>query len=129
LKPLTNLLKGGAKTLEWTVSAQEAFKNAKRLLAAAVLLQHPAPNAELSLTTDASDTHIEGVMLNKSGDHWQPLGFFSRKLTDTESHYSTFDHKLLAAHAAVKHFRHFCIGRAFQLWTDHKPLITTISHV
>jgi putative transposase len=25
LKPLTDLLKGGAKTLEWTVSAQEAF--------------------------------------------------------------------------------------------------------
>jgi hypothetical protein len=34
LKPLTDLLKGGAKTLEWTVSAQEAFQNAKRLLAA-----------------------------------------------------------------------------------------------
>jgi cleavage and polyadenylation specificity factor subunit 1 len=28
LKPLTDLLKGGAKTLEWTVSAQEAFQNA-----------------------------------------------------------------------------------------------------
>jgi hypothetical protein len=34
-KPLTDLLKGGAKTLEWAVSAQEAFQNAKRLLAAA----------------------------------------------------------------------------------------------
>jgi hypothetical protein len=32
-KPLTDLLKGGAKTLEWTVSAQEAFQYAKRLLA------------------------------------------------------------------------------------------------
>ncbi len=29
LKPLTDLLKGGAKTLEWTVSTQEAFENAK----------------------------------------------------------------------------------------------------
>ncbi len=58
LKPVTDLLKGGAKTLEWTVSAQEAFQNAKCLLAAAVPLQHPAPNAELSLATYASDTHI-----------------------------------------------------------------------
>ncbi len=47
LKPLTDLLKGGAKALERTNSAQEAFQNAKRLLAAAVPLQHPAPNAEL----------------------------------------------------------------------------------
>jgi hypothetical protein len=69
LKPLTNLLRGGAKTLEWTVSAQEAFQNAKRLLVAAVPLQHPAPNAELSLTTDASDNHIGGVMQQKTGDH------------------------------------------------------------
>jgi hypothetical protein len=38
LKPLTDLLKGGAKTLGWTVSAQEAFQNAKRLLTAAVPL-------------------------------------------------------------------------------------------
>ncbi len=60
LKPLTDLLKGGAKTLEWTVSVQEAFQDAKRLLAAAVPLKHPAPNAELSLATDASDTHIGG---------------------------------------------------------------------
>ncbi len=76
LHPLTDLLKGGAKSVEWTASAQEAFKNPKRLLVAAVPLQHPAPNAELSLATDASDTHIGGVMHKKSRDHWRPLGFF-----------------------------------------------------
>jgi cleavage and polyadenylation specificity factor subunit 1 len=118
LKPLTDLLRGGAKMLEWTASAQEAFKNAKCLLAAAVPLQHPAPNAELSVATDASDrtdTHIGGVMQQKSGDHWRPLGFFSCKLTDIESHYSTFDRELLATQAAIKHFRHFCEGGVFQL--------------
>ncbi len=113
--------------LEWTVSAQEAFQNAKCLLAAAVHLQHPAPNAELSLATDASDTLIGRVMQQKSGNHWWPLSFFSQKLTDTESRYSTFDRELLAAHAAIKHFCHFCKGWAFQLWTDHKPLFTAIS--
>jgi hypothetical protein len=46
-------------------------------------------------------------MQQKSGDHWRPLGFFSRKLTDTESRYSTFDRELLAAQAAIEHFRHF----------------------
>ncbi len=48
LRPLTNLLKGGPKTLEWTTTAREAFQNSKRLLATAVPLQHPAPQAELS---------------------------------------------------------------------------------
>jgi hypothetical protein len=87
---LTDLLKGGPKTLEWTAAAQEAFQNAKCLLVAAVPLQHPAPQAELSLSTDTSGTHIGGAMQQKSGDHWQPLGFFSRKLTDPESRYSIF---------------------------------------
>jgi hypothetical protein len=94
-----------------------------------VPLQHPAPNAELSLAIDASDTHIRGVMQQKSGDHWRPLGFFSCKLTYTESRYSTFDCELLAAQAAIKHFRNFCEGRVFQLWSNHKPLVTALSRV
>jgi hypothetical protein len=64
--------------LEWTTSAQDAFQNAKRLLVAAVPLKHPAPNAELSLATDASDTHIGGVMQQNSGDN---LTSFSPCLT------------------------------------------------
>ncbi len=57
------------------------------------------------------------------------LGFFSRKLIDRESRHSTFDCKLLGAQAAIKHFRHFCEGHLFQLWTDHKPLVTALSRV
>jgi hypothetical protein len=68
-------------------------------------------------------------MLQKSGNHGWPLRFFSQKLTDTESHYSTFDRELLAAHAAIKHFRHFCEGLQFQLWTDHKPLVSALTRV
>jgi hypothetical protein len=89
LHPLTDLLKGGPRTLQWTATAQESFQKVKRLLAAAVPLQHPSPTAELFLATDSSDTHIGGVMQQKSGNHWQPRGFFSRKLTDTKSRYST----------------------------------------
>ncbi len=60
-----------------------------------------------------------------------PLGFISRKITDTESRYSTFFfyRELLAAQASMKHFRHFCKVRAFQLWTYHKPLVTALSRV
>jgi hypothetical protein len=130
LRSLTDLLKGGAKMLEWTASAQEAFQGAKRLLAAAVPLQHPAPPQLLNFLlplTPPIPPDIRGVMQQKSGDHWRPLGFFSHKLTDTESRYSTFDRELLAAFAAICHFRHFCEGRTFQLWTDHKPLVTALT--
>jgi hypothetical protein len=50
-------------------------------------------------------------------------------MTDTESCYSTFDCAVLAAFAAIRHFRHFCKGQFFQLWTDHKPLVMALSRV
>jgi hypothetical protein len=128
LRPLTDLLKGDQK--RWNGRQGEGgFPKYEYLLAAAMPLQHPSLHAELSLATDASDTHIGSVMHQKLGDHWRPLGLVSLKLTDTESHYSTFDRELLAAFVAIGHFCHFCQGRSFQLWTDHKPLVTALSLV
>ena len=68
-------------------------------------------------------------MQQKTGGHWRPLGFFSRKLSETESRYSTFDRELLAVFAAITHFNHFCEGRSFQLWTDHQPLVAALKRV
>jgi hypothetical protein len=44
--------------LEWPAAAAAAYGAAKAALAAAVPLAHPAPNAVLSLATDAWDTHV-----------------------------------------------------------------------
>jgi hypothetical protein len=82
LRPLTDLLKEGAKTLKWIASAQEAFQGAKCLLAAAVPLQHPAPTAELSLATDASDTHIGG----HAAKIWKQLATFWILFSQTDGH-------------------------------------------
>jgi hypothetical protein len=40
---LTDILKGGPQSLQWTAAAQESFQKVKRLLAPAVPLQHPSP--------------------------------------------------------------------------------------
>jgi hypothetical protein len=40
-----------------------------------------------------------------------------------------YDWELLVAYVSIRHFRHFCEGHPFQLWTDHKPLVTAFSHV
>jgi hypothetical protein len=75
LSPLTDLLKGSPKTLEWTALTQETFQNVKCLLTTAVPLQHPSPQAELSLANDASDSHISGIKQQKSGKHWRLVSF------------------------------------------------------
>ncbi len=70
-------------------AADAAFVAAKAALVAAVPLCHPAPNAILSLSVDASDSHVGGVLQQKCGRGWQPLAFYSKKLSPTEVKYST----------------------------------------
>jgi hypothetical protein len=78
---------------------------------------------------NASDFHVGGVTQQKSGDHWRPLGFLSKKLSEREPPYSTFDWELLAEYLSIRHFRHFYENCLFQLWADHKPLVTALYRV
>ncbi len=77
LQPLTDLLREGPKRWSGLLPLRRLSKIKKCLLAVAVPLQHPAPNAELSLATDASDTHIGGVLQQKSGDPLAAAWVFS----------------------------------------------------
>ena len=54
---------------------------------------------------------------------WQPLSFFSQKLTDTETWFSTFDRELLMVVAALHHFWFLLEGRKFHMLTSHKLLV------
>jgi hypothetical protein len=74
---------------------ETAFAAAKKALVAAVPLAHPLLGAVLALAADASDTHVGAVLQQQVGQHWQPLGFFSKKLSKSEVNYSTFDRELL----------------------------------
>lgn len=107
----------------WNDLTKEAFANCKKSLADAALLAHPQENAELTLSVDASDTAV-GAALNQVVENGtQPLSFFSKKLSPTETRYSTYDRELLAAYLAIRHFKHALEGRHFVLYTDHKPLV------
>ena len=91
LQSLTAALAGNPKSLTWLPSMSAAFTAAKVALVAVVPLALPRPDTCLSLATDASDTHVGAVLQQQVGQHWQPLGFFSKKLSKTEVNYSTFD--------------------------------------
>jgi len=129
LQPLTDLLWGNPKVLVWSPAASAAFKASKMVLISAVPLVHPAPQVVLSLTVDASDTHVGGVLQQHTVRGWQLLAFFSKKLTVAEVKYSTFDSELLVAFSAIRHFRFLLEGCQFRLLTDHKPLVTAMVRV
>ncbi|GBM50713.1 Transposon Ty3-G Gag-Pol polyprotein, partial [Araneus ventricosus] len=125
--PLFSYLKGAKKkdkrTIVWTVEAEKALQQCKNYLANAATLVHPSSYASISLTVDASDTAIGGVLQQSSSNGYQPLAFFSRKLSTAEKKYSAYDRELLAVYASIRHFRHMLEGRRFIIFTDHKPLV------
>ena len=49
-----------------------------------------------------------GAVLAQADD--RPISFFSKKFTDAEKKYSTFDRELLAVFLSIKHFRHVLEG-------------------
>ena len=99
--------------LHWTENANVAFTESKKILANATLLVHPQPSAPLNITCDASDFAVGGVLQQRIDNVWQPLSFFSKKLSPAETRYSTFDRELLAVYATIRHFGHNLKGREF----------------
>ena len=78
VQPLTDILKGKKqnKTIQLTHAEIEAFNASKAALAKATLLCHPVQNAPLSLTTDASNVAVGGVLQQLVDSTWQPIVFF-----------------------------------------------------
>ena len=108
---------------EFPENCQTSFEKTKQALADATLLVHPAENVKFSLTTDASNFSVGSVLQQFVDGSWQPLAFFSKKLSTTEAKYSAFDRELLAIYLSIKHFRYFLEGRDFTVFTDQEPLV------
>ena len=122
-------LHGAGKSLTWSPVLDSAFARAKDLLSSVPELVHPRPDALVSLAVDAFDTHLGAVHQQLLNGSWAPLSFYSRKLSDAEKKYSTFDHELLAAYSSLRHFRFRLEGRDFTIFTDHKPLTHALFRV
>ena len=80
-----------SKTLDWSEECDVAFESAKSALSRATLLSHPGRDAETTLTVDASDVAMGGVLEQKINGKFRPISFFSKKLSPAERKYSAFD--------------------------------------
>ena len=78
----------------WSEELQTAFDRTKEILCRSTMLVHPDPSASWSITVDASDLAIGGVLEQTKNGVKRPLGFFSRKLQGPELRYSAFDREL-----------------------------------
>ncbi|CAG4969802.1 unnamed protein product [Colias eurytheme] len=77
--------------------------------------------------TDASDFSIGAVLNQWEGNSWKPLGYFSKRLSEPQKKYSTYDKELLAIYSGIVYFRDLIEGRNLTVYTDHKPLTFALS--
>ncbi|GJY15597.1 putative nucleotidyltransferase, ribonuclease H [Tanacetum coccineum] len=113
---LTDCMKG--KSFVWTEEAESAFQVVKEKLTKALILVLPDFSKVFKLYTDASKVAIRDV-LSQGG---RRVAYFSEKLTQPDSRYTTYDLEFYAVVQAVKHWRHYLFHKEFVLFTDHDSL-------
>jgi transposase InsO family protein len=121
----TAKLSAAAFTKEWEEKELGIqFIKVKQMLMQACQLAHPDPNAPLSVTADASDYAMGGVLEQyHTVKGWQPLGFWSKHLKPSETKWTPFRRELYAVQQAMRHFGPETDGRHVMVHTDHKALI------
>ena len=103
-----------------------AFENAKAILTSNNVIAYYRPRAPLRLFTDASLKYGLGFYLKQqqTDNDWKTIHAGSRTLTPSETRYACIELELQAIVYATKICRNFLAGTKFNLFTDHRPLVS-----
>jgi hypothetical protein len=115
--PITSLQRKGVK-FQWTLDCEKSFQHLKKLLKSALILRIIDPEEEFIVCTNAYNEGLGGV-LSQNGF---VICYESRKLKDHERNYATHDLELAAIVHALRKWRHYLMGKRFELRTDHNGL-------
>ena len=94
----------------------------KTAIITAPVLQLPDFDQKFTVTTDASEVLVGGILQQDFGRGLQPVCYDSRKLNSAECRYSAYERELLGIVWAVGKWRHYLEGAHFTIQTDHDSL-------
>ena len=108
--PLSDLTKNGKPdTVQWSDDLQKRFEEIKSQLCNAPVLKLPDFDKDFVLRTDASDTGLGAVLLQKHGEMMFPIAYASKKLAGAPKSYATVEKECMAIVWAIDKFI-FCMG-------------------
>jgi len=118
LAPLASLTSTKTKW-SWGPKQKAAFAMAKKVIAREAMLAYPDFTKPFVIHTDASHYQLGGV-ISQDG---KPIAFYSRKLNDAQTRYTTTERELLSIVETLKEYRNILLGHQIEVFTDHKNLV------
>ena len=115
-EPLYQL--SNADEFQWSLEHDASFNSMLKALTNDTVLGSFQPGASSTLTVDASDVGLGGV-LEQFG---KPILYIARRLSKSERGYSQTQKEALAIYWAVKRLHKYLFGSEFLIVTDHESL-------
>lgn len=126
-KPLHDLTKKD-KPFSFGENELNAFETLKKKLIEAPVIALFDPLAETELHCDASALGFGAILLQKGTDKkWHPVFYFSKRSTEAEAKFHSFELETLAIIYALRRFRVYLQGRSFVIVTDCNSLMMTLN--
>lgn len=126
-KPLYGLTKKNTE-FRFKKEEQQMFETLKNRLINAPILSIYSPQDETELHCDASATGFGAILLQRKTDRkLHPVFYFSKRATEVESRYHSYDLETLSIIYALRRFRTYLLGLKFKIITDCQALSLTLN--
>ena len=126
-KPLYDLLRKDA-VFKFNKSELESFELLKSKLLQSPILSIYSPTAETELHCDASSIGYGSILLQRQDDgKFHPIFYFSKRTTDVESRYHSYELETLSIIYALRRFKIYLTGIKFKIVTDCQSLTLTLN--
>ena len=127
-KPLSDLLRKDSP-FKFEVEQKTAFLHLKQLLSEKPVLSIFNQKSPIEIHTDASIDGLGAVLLQKSkqDNNFHPVYYMSKKTSDHERKYTSYELEVLAIVEALKKFRIYVLGAPFKIVTDCNAFVKTLN--
>ena len=126
-KPLYDLTKKD-KIFKFGANELSVFELLKEKLTGSPVLALYDPKDETELHCDASSIGFGAILLQRKEDgKLHPIFYFSKRTTEAESKYHSFELETLAIIYALERFRIYLQGKKFKIVTDCNSLTLTLN--
>ncbi|GFY68576.1 hypothetical protein TNIN_483831 [Trichonephila inaurata madagascariensis] len=127
-KPLSDLLRKDTP-FNFDEKPKASFDELKRFLCQKLVSGIYRQNCETEIHTDASIDGLAAVLLQRSSDDnsLHPIYYMSRKTSETERKYTSYERKVLVIIEARKKFKVYILGMPFKIITNCNAFTKTMS--